>query len=126
MGAMRTCPTASMEVLLKLTPLPIYIRSRAERAILRMKKGNITDSWLNRKKFENLDKQCPEISMPWDTMNSKFSFTKLFRTEISNKRNWEGINQTYQLTKSTIAWFTDGSLTHECAGAGTIGPGKKH
>ena len=126
-GAMRTCPTASLEVLLGLTPLHLHIQMQARRSIFRMA-GSMSEagSCLNRRKIDILSRRYPELLIPRDNMTTRFHFDKKFETRWSNKANWESVAATYGLNQQLITWYTDGSLTAEGAGAGVIGPRKMY
>lgn len=75
-GACRSCPTAAMEVLLNLTPLPIFIESEAARWAYRikashnLKPGDLTGHLSILQKCE-----APEVTCT-DYMATRFHFSK--------------------------------------------------
>ncbi|XP_074027682.1 uncharacterized protein [Leptinotarsa decemlineata] len=116
-GAMRTTPTASLEVLLNLTPLHLYIQGEARSVISRLTRGQMPISMLHGKRYNELNKELendPIMGMPSDDMLPQYSFGKNFKTIITGRGAWKGgppIN-------TEVACYTDGSKTEEGVGAG--------
>ena len=119
-GAIRTTPTAAMEVLLGLQPLDIYMRSAAMCSCYRMK---CTGTWRNGVKTghtrmaEVMGSQIPISNMRGDSMPPKYSFGRNYSVSIQTRSNWQqGIDP--PVPKGAISVFTDGSGETFGTGAG--------
>ena len=85
-GAMRTCPTAAMEVLLELTPLHLVVAECANKTIIRMsKEGTGRGRCITSKRFDALAKNLPLLAIPKDNKIRKFNFHKNFVCKLSSK-----------------------------------------
>lgn len=117
-GAMRTAPTAALEVLFSLTPIHLYIEQEAMLTALRLYKGG---SWVHRGTvtghatiLSNLLEKFTELDMPVDRMPSQFCFEKPFEIKFPTRLDWEDDNIQYE--EDAIILFTDGSKTDESSG----------
>jgi len=67
-GAMRTCPTAAQEVLMKVTPLHIVIEMK-RKATLKRIEGAGNDCNLTSKDAESLKRDNPSLMQPRDEIS---------------------------------------------------------
>ena len=121
-GAMRTCPTAALEVLLNLPPLHIHVKKEAISAALRIsnmgKKLNQGDMTGHRK----ILMEFPEyelVSTLLDVMPTKYIFKRPYRVVIPDRSLW--LNGELNLETEAHVWYTDGSLMNGRVGAGVYG-----
>ncbi|XP_055844735.1 uncharacterized protein LOC129911088 [Episyrphus balteatus] len=127
-GAMRTCPTAAMEVILDLTPLHLIIESAAKGAIMRFaKEGTGAGKCIGNREREFLSRSSEEnfLDFPRDAMVTNYNFVKNYNIHLSSKKDWVGESINYSFKENTIKWYTDGSRTAVGTGAGVFGPGTK-
>lgn len=123
-GAMRSCPTAALEVILNLTPLHLVVERLAKETLLRMEKTGMEIRSTHG--GVSLPPGIEELlNLPRDSTIRKFNFEKNFSTGLRNKKEWNG-ESTYPLERHTIRWYTDGSKTNEGTGAGVFGPRTKY
>lgn len=120
-GAMRTTPSAALNILLALAPLDLIIQEEARKAVIRLKASNQWNvdgvSHGHCQMEETLFKECPSAGMPSDRINPIFEFCQRYSVITPTRQEWEQGN--YPLDgPSTTNLFTDGSLTEEGAGAG--------
>ncbi|XP_049315637.1 uncharacterized protein LOC125779115 [Bactrocera dorsalis] len=125
-GAMRTCPTVALEVLLQLTPLHQVIKIAAKHTILVMSaegcgRGKIMSS----KQMDALAESTPLALLPRDGTTKKINLKKNFTVTLGSKMEWNDSTLEKLLEDSTIQWYTDGSKTPEGIGAGIAGPRTK-
>ncbi|XP_069962571.1 uncharacterized protein [Bactrocera oleae] len=125
-GAMRTCPTAALEVMLELTPLHIVIEQTAKQTLCQMTaqgfgKGKVISS----QQMKALSDEMPLALLPRDSITKAVSFTRKFRVTFGSKVEWNDSTLDLLLTNSTIKWYTDSSKTAEGIGAGVAGPRTK-
>jgi len=86
-GAMRSTPTAALEVILELTPLHMMVRRTAWGAHLRLDKAGFKIRAHSER--DSLPAGSAHVTdLPTDEIIRKFSFEKQFRTELSTKRDW--------------------------------------
>jgi ribonuclease HI len=120
-GATTSCPTAAMQVLLNLPPLPMYIESEAAKWALRIKSsgnlkpGDLTGhlSILNRCKFP-----IDEIT---DSMPTTFSFQRNFSVVVESRERWT--KGEVNFPRGSLVFYTDGSkMDNGDTGAGVCGP----
>ncbi|GBP11128.1 Retrovirus-related Pol polyprotein from type-1 retrotransposable element R1 4 [Eumeta japonica] len=121
-GALKTCPTAAMEVLTGCTPLHICVKAEAARAALRLpdvptlKEGNLR----GHVRILEIFWDTPSLAVS-ERMNRKLSFSRNFKVVISDRESWR--NDNVVVKQGSQLWFTDGSkLEDGSAGAGIVGP----
>ncbi|XP_049304030.1 uncharacterized protein LOC125776332 [Bactrocera dorsalis] len=122
-GAMRTCPTAALEVLLELTPLHIVIGQVAKHSLLQITaegcgKGKI----ISTQRMEVISGGNPIALLPKDGITKTVNFTRKFKVTLGSKNEWNDSTLELLLRDSTLKWYTDGSKTSEGIGAGIAGP----
>ena len=127
LNAMRTTPTASMELLLDIQPINIFLQTCAINTHLRLKDngnwipkvGETTNPTNHTKLVETLAAKTPTLYMPIDKLINRHRVRTDFDTQINSR---EEINKTITIPrpnkKSTINCFTDGSRFDETSGAG--------
>jgi len=72
-GAVRTCPTAALEVLMEVTPLHIVIEMKRKATLIRIE-GVGNDCNLTRKDAESLKRDIPLLIQPRDEMPAEHRF----------------------------------------------------
>ncbi|XP_052842614.1 uncharacterized protein LOC128256356 [Drosophila gunungcola] len=126
-GAMRTCPTAALEVLMELTPLHYVIDIQRKATLLRIStEGTGSGCILNSRDATNLLGEVPLILHPRDEMTAELIFEQNFTAHLGNKKDWTTLSEVHPMAKHTIAWYTDGSLTQQGTGLGVVGPRIKY
>jgi hypothetical protein len=113
-GAMKTTPTAAMEVLLGLPPLHVVIEAVAQAGIYRL---ICNQQWRPRstnyghaKKSWDMEQESIHL-MGTDRMIPRYVFHKPFKVHLSSKHEWQnGFNPD---NKGGLVWYTDGSMTNE-------------
>jgi hypothetical protein len=118
-GAMKTTPTAAMEVLLGLPPLHVVIEAEAQAGIYRLM---CNQQWRPRSANYGYDKksrdmeQEPVFLMGTDRMTLRYVFHKPFKVHLSSRHEWQNGYNPYN--KGGLVWYTDGSKTNKGTGAG--------
>lgn len=126
-SAMRTCPTRALEVITDLAPLHLHTKELAMRSLVKFtQEGFGPKSILRSRDREGVFDKIPIVQLPSDRMKKKYIFERSFRTELSTKAEWKGVNSTYNVSSDTLVWYTDGSKTQEGTGAGVFGPRTKY
>lgn len=122
-GAIRTTPTAALEVLLDLVPLHLVIKAEAWKAAYRLRCGG---QWKgggehlgHTRALSDAMGMHPLLNARSDSMVPSFSFSKPFEVVIPKRDEWNPLED--MLRPADIVWFTDGSRTEEGAGAGIYG-----
>lgn len=121
-GAMRSTPTATMEILLGLTPLDIEIKAKARVCAHRLTCGN---NWVDKNNHIGHTRivgrsilHNPIFEMGTDTLPIQYSFFKPF-TLICDRSMW--MQGEPDLPMNGLIWYTDGSKTANGTGAGIYG-----
>src|SRR5699024_3046257 len=126
-GAMRTCPTAALEVITDLTPLHLVIERAANEATLRVtREGSGNERMRHQREWSSLTKHIPHLDLPSDETVRRYNFERNITTKLSDKKSWEREPTTHAFKENTIKWYTDGSKTNKGTGAGVYGPGTKY
>lgn len=126
-GAMRTCPTAALEVILDLTPLHIVVEQAAQGTIMRIVKEGIgKNKCIGIREHNSLSRALPFLETPRDEMIKKYNFVKNFAIRLSSKKEWTTESNIYPFSEHTLKWYTDGSRTSDGTGAGVFGPRTKY
>src|SRR5262249_24715775 len=117
-GAMRSTPTAALEVLLDVEPLHLYIEEIARNTAMRLNKTNllIKTNQGHAKIWDIMVKENPLFSMPQEAITRSCRFDRTFEVLILSRESW--FNETQQLLNHTQVWLTDGSKTNFSSGAG--------
>lgn len=119
-GAMRSSPSASLEILLNLLPLHLFIEEAAIMGAYRLNQNGFwrATNWAgsHTKLFCQVSRQLPICSMGSDKMVLRYQFDKSFSVHFSSRTEWT--EDTVLGTKGELIWFTDGSKTHSGTGAG--------
>lgn len=118
-GALRTTPTASMELLLDLLPLHLHIEAEALACMHRLAclgfwKGN-SDSLLWGQ-LNTVIRNSSIFNMPSDCMLGRHAFEKPFKIDFPTREDW--MNYQFNSGGNNVNWFTDGSYMNGMAGAG--------
>lgn len=122
-GAIRTTPTAALEVLLDLVPLHLVIEAEARKAAYRLRCGG---QWKDggeplghTKALSSMIGVHPFLEARSDDMVPSFSFSEPFEVVIPKRDDWSSLED--MLRPAEIVWFTDGSKSEEGSGAGIYG-----
>lgn len=120
-GAMSSTPTVTLEALLDLPPLGVFIQGQARMGAYRLQQ---TGCWRSRWPLTGHQKISQVISgdalhMPSDHMTPRLSVDKTFKTKILPREDWGSGRASYD--EDDVVWFTDGSKTEEGSGSGIYG-----
>ena len=119
-GAMRTTPTAALEVLLDLPPLDIYVKMEAMASAVRLRG---TGRWRRLADaghtliWDQAAAEIPVVMVPKDRVDKKFIFKKNFEVVVPSRERWNNVT-CIDTPPNTVNCFTDGSLLKGKAGAG--------
>ena len=122
-GAMRTTPTATMEVLLNLPPLHTVVREKAMAYHLRATfcgRQTAAASAASNTALAPLLKANPIIGSGLDKMPKRYAFNRNFEIDIGSRESWEG-GELRSPPPGALVWYTDGSKTNNGTGAGIFG-----
>jgi len=116
-GAMKTAPTAALEVIMNIEPLHVHIEAKARSTALKMIKTStfIETTYGHSTIWSQMTKQNPELEMPCDLIHPTFRFDKSFRVNIPKREDWSSLSNI--ITENALSWYTDGSRNH-LSGAG--------
>ena len=112
-GAFRSTPTAALEVVISLIPLPLWIEGEARASYFRICRfGNV----IQRGHIEHLTFSRDIVlenmfNMRTDTVIPTYSFAKKFTVTYPDRSEWE----------KWLVWYTDGSKTSCDTGGGVFG-----
>lgn len=121
-GAMRTTPTAALEVILNLDPLHLAIQGEAFKQaielhkLFKFKEGDHTGH------LEILNKanHIKEMTLCSDQIEPVLELKRNYTVLIPKRTEWD--SNPIWLREGAQKWFTDGSKTTEGVGAGIVGP----
>jgi ribonuclease HI len=119
-GAMKTTPTAAMEILLNLTPLDLLIQAETRMALHRLQTHKQTADpkveagLLPIRKIVN----DPLLEMRVDYTTPKYYYSKDFNV-ITDRDYWK-IKEP-EFPEEALIWFTDGSRANSGTGSGIFG-----
>jgi len=99
--AIRPCPTAALEVLMEVTPLPIVIEMKRKATLIRIE-GAGNDCNLTSKDAESLKRNIPLLMQPRDAMPVEHSFAQNFSTHLNNKNSWTSLGKVHPMKPQTI------------------------
>ena len=107
-GAVRTTPTAAIEIVIGITPLPVYVKQEAMAACNRLKSGA---QWVftncgHTLIYLHLSSLIPISRMRCDKISTKFIFGNNYMVETPSREEWE--NNMVRLYDNAVC-FTDGS-----------------
>ncbi len=109
-GAMRTCPTAALEVMLELPPLHLVINQTAKHTMLLMTaEGYGKGKLISSQQMRALEDNTPLALLPRDGVTKRVNFTKKFKVTLGSKADWSDSTLDQLLRGTTIQWYTDGS-----------------
>ncbi|KAJ8968113.1 hypothetical protein NQ317_002439 [Molorchus minor] len=118
-GALRTTPSAAMEILLDLPPLHIFMEREARWATYRLHQASssmLQATTMEQNRLIDDIKSHSILSMPSDVMPSRTSSNLYYKVLFPKRDEWECNKDALQ--KADSCWFTDGSKTPEGTGAG--------
>ena len=124
-GAMRSAPTAALEVLLCLPPLHLVVEAEAAAAAYRLTingwwgtdREHLGHSAVLRRLRGN---SC--LLMSSDHMTPRYSFEKTYGITLPTREDWQHQELWLDANKpGGLVWFTDGSKTSVGTGAGIFG-----
>ncbi|KAJ8983160.1 hypothetical protein NQ317_016259 [Molorchus minor] len=118
-GALRTTPSAAMEILLDLPPLHIFMEREARWATYRLHQASssmLQATTMEQNRLIDDIKSHSILSMPSDVMPSRTSSNLYYKVLFPKRDEWERNKDALQ--KADSCWFTDGSKTPEGTGAG--------
>ncbi|XP_050311838.1 uncharacterized protein LOC126747328 [Anthonomus grandis grandis] len=125
-GAMKTCPTAALEVIVNLAPLHLAVEGAAKRAMFRLARDRTNSRDIDQRAWVSQTRSIPLFDLPKDEITRECHFVRNFSTKIDSKSDWENGSVARSLKQNTIKWYTDGSKTEKGTGAGVFGPGTKY
>jgi hypothetical protein len=111
-GAMRTAPTAAIEVLLGLPPLHLQLEAEARAEIYRF---HCSEQWKPKSKgfghaymTQDMERE-PILQTGTDKMIPRHMYGKAFTVRFPDRSEWkEGFHPN---RKGRLIWYTDGSKT---------------
>lgn len=119
-GAIRTAPTAAIEVLLGLPPLQIVIEAEARLGLYRL----VCNGLWNHKRISyghtnfKWDRELDSLlQMNSDKMTPKYHYHKPFTVRYPTYSEWDE-EKGFKPKKPGLIWYTDGSKTDHGTGAG--------
>ena len=121
-GAMSTCPTAAMEVLLGLSPLHLHVKKEAALSAIKLsrthkfKPGNLVGH-LSILKDSTIEEMA---AIPSDEIPMRYNFEQPFKVVIPDRHSWASDNP--NSGKGSLNWFTDASKINGNTGIGIYGP----
>jgi hypothetical protein len=119
-GAIKSTPTAAMEVLLNLTPLNLLITAEARMELYRLhmykQPADLKTETGLLSIWENVSD--PILDMRSDHTIPVYNYSKIFNV-IIDMDYWR--NKDSELPKDALIWFTDGSRTELGTGSGVYG-----
>ncbi|KAJ8915461.1 hypothetical protein NQ315_003224 [Exocentrus adspersus] len=121
MGAMRTTPTAALEVLLGLPPLSTWIVREAMAAFLRIRDAG---GWRARRRYEGhaaialrAEREVPISAMRVNEAKDSLRLRKSYSTTFPSREQWK--QEGNMFPPGSLVCYTDGSRTrNEYSGAG--------
>jgi len=118
--AMKSTPTAAMEILLNLTPLDLVILAEARMALYRL---HILKQPANPKAEAGLLSIWRNVSDPIPDMRADHTIPVYYYSKISNVIiDWDYLRNKDQLfPEDDLIWFTDGSKANSGTGSGIFG-----
>ena len=119
-GAMKTCPTAAMEVIIGITPLHIHIEAEAARGALKHVTLNGEVDTRGHMSILNKIPNWEYLAHGTDMTLKAYDFDKPFSTTILEREGWS--IEKLHIGKNDSVWYTDGSKTEEGTGFGVYGP----
>ena len=126
-GAMRSTPTAGMEILLGLPPLDIYIKAQAQLSSIRLIRMNHWNLEPGRKPpkgshveiLNNMRLENTLLTYPQDKLPGKQTIPKKHTTTIGTRENFTPKDDT-NIQSNEIVCYTDGSKTDDGSGCAYI------
>ena len=126
-GAMRSTPTAGMEILLGLPPLDIYIKAQAQLSSIRMIRTNHWDQEPGRQPpkgshieiLNTMRSKNPLLTYPQDKLPTKQTITRKHTTIIGTRENFTPKDDS-NIQNNEVVCYTDGSKTNDGTGCGYI------
>jgi ribonuclease HI len=119
-GAMKTAPTAAMELILNLTQLDLLIMAEARMTLYRLHKfmqpADSTASAGMLSIWKNVSDHV--LDMQSGHTIPVYNFSKIYKVKL-DVDNWR--NNDLNLPEDIIVWFTDGSRMDSGTGAGLYG-----
>jgi hypothetical protein len=119
-GAMRSTPSAAMEVLLNLTPLDLLIMAEARMALYRLQNVKQPSAFEAETGLLSIWKKVsdPILEMRADHIIPDFNHSRTFKV-IINRDYWRNIDPV--ISEDSLVWFTDGSRMPLGTGSGIFG-----
>ncbi|MCP3662524.1 MAG: hypothetical protein GY696_08530 [Gammaproteobacteria bacterium] len=119
-GALRTTPTAALEVLLNLAPLATHVVGEAMAACYRLVRSG---QWKAKGLYghalikQRMSERIPCMALRSDFMVRRFIFNRRFVVKVLDRGNWEA-EHVAALAPRNLVCYTDGSRFAESAGSG--------
>ena len=119
-GAMRTTPTAALEVLLGLPTLDLHVKKEAMAACHRLRRSG---TWVQKgsasdhSSIQRVVAEIPVLNMPCDGIIPQYLFGHMYSVHIPKREDWNTERDAI-LPPETKSCFTDGSKMDGKAGAG--------
>ena len=114
-GAMRTTPTAAIEVALQLPPLHLYVEEVAARTAIRLRSNGLWNTKGELTKHAAILREvtllAPLLRLPVDKIPPNFNFSKSFEVWMTEEE---------APPHPEIMIYTDGSKTEQGSGAGVF------
>ncbi|XP_055685668.1 ribonuclease H1-like [Lutzomyia longipalpis] len=120
-GAIRTSPTAALEVILGLPPLPLFVKAEAEMSALRLSSVNEWKSGGTQvghgKILNKAYRRLPKLKMREDFTSEQKVPKQCVQAFLHSRDEWANEAEAI-ISSNSISLFTDGSLMEGSAGAG--------
>ena len=116
-GAMRTTPTAALEIIIGIVPLAVFIKQEAMSACYRLK---LSSQWVqtncgHTQISGQLSQFIPLSRLRCDKILAQYSFDRNYEVHIHSRQEWIHNNI---LLNDEVVCYTDGSRTAHLSGAG--------
>jgi hypothetical protein len=118
-GAMRTAPTAAIEVLLGLPPLHLKMEAETRVRIYRLSCNELWRPKSLRCGHTSIARDMikePVLHMGTDKMIPTYAFHEPFTVKLPSRSEWD--RGFVPIQQGGLIWYTDGSKTSEGTGAG--------
>ena len=119
-GAMRTTPTAALEIILNLPPLHIFMKMEAKITNYKLSTNEninlrkLTDEYLDQEQTKDEILKLKNS----DFMKPKYNFDHSFKVKIPTRQEWESNEINYT---DTLKFYIDGSKIENGTGFGIFG-----
>lgn len=116
-GVMKSTPTKSLETILSILPIDLYVEQEAMATAIRLKNANCwKDSIFGHAAIiQSYEESIPELLMHTNKCNPEYYFDKNYNVTIPHRTEWQN---EYLCESDSMNIFTDGSKMEEGTGIG--------